>query len=125
MGIFHNKPHLKATRNELRNNGTAAEAMLWTVLKGSQLDGRKFRRQHSFGDHVIVDFYCPSERLVIEVDGPYHDDPIVSANDGDRDQWLRENGIRVVRFKNEEIFDDVERVMEGIKASFIKQREDE
>ena len=67
----HNKKSLKERRKHLRNNGTSAEATLWTLLSKSQLDGRKFRRQHSINS-FIVDFYCPSEKLVIELNGEHH-----------------------------------------------------
>ncbi|WP_255518216.1 endonuclease domain-containing protein [Fulvivirga sp. M361] len=65
---LYNKPELKKFRKELRNNGTSAEATLWTMLKNKQLEGRKFRRQYSVG-YYILDFYCTSERLAIELDG--------------------------------------------------------
>ncbi len=68
---IHNKPELKQFRKKLRNNSTSAEAILWTYLKQKQLEGRKFRRQQSIG-HYIVDFYCPAEKLVIELDGADH-----------------------------------------------------
>jgi len=57
-------------RKDLRNNSTPQEDILWSKLKHSQL-GFKFRRQHSIGGY-IVDFYCPSKKLVIEIDGPAH-----------------------------------------------------
>ena len=58
----------KTKRKKLRNNLTPAEAALWNLLKNSQLEGRKFRRQHSVGFYIL-DFYCPSERMAIELDG--------------------------------------------------------
>lgn len=60
----HNKKYLIDIRKELRRNMTPAEAYIWNELKGSQLEGRKFRRQHSIYNY-IVDFYCPSEQLII------------------------------------------------------------
>lgn len=69
---INNLPALRFFRKALRHNLTPAEAKLWTLLKGSQLAGRKFRRQHSVGN-FILDFYCPSERLAIELDGAVHD----------------------------------------------------
>ena len=65
---IHNKPELLAFRKELRNNATPAEAFLWKHLQRSQLEGRKFRRQHSI-HNFIVDFYCASEGLIVELDG--------------------------------------------------------
>ena len=69
--VINNKPELKPLRKQLRNFSTSAEAVLWTHLQKSQLQNRKFRRQHSIGN-FIADFYCPSEKLVIELDGEDH-----------------------------------------------------
>ncbi len=69
--IINNKPELKLLRKQLRNHSTSAEAILWTHLQKSQLQNRKFRRQHSLGK-FIADFYCPSEKIVIELDGEDH-----------------------------------------------------
>jgi very-short-patch-repair endonuclease len=63
-----NHPNRKEYRRRLRNNLTPAEATLWLALKNKQLAGRRFKRQVSI-NHYIVDFYCPSEKLVIELDG--------------------------------------------------------
>ncbi|MBP6392183.1 MAG: endonuclease domain-containing protein [Flavobacteriales bacterium] len=116
MGFFHNRPGLKSIRKGLRSEATSAEATLWSCLKNKQLDGLKFRRQHSFGEHVIVDLYCPEIRLAIELDGSAHSDPIGSANDGVRDEYLHERGIRVLRFDNREVLEDPERVLEAIRS---------
>ena len=78
MGQLHNRKALEARRKALRNNPTPAEEVLWNCLKGSKLEGRKFRGQHGIGPY-IVDFYCPAERLVIEVDGSSHDAPNVRS----------------------------------------------
>lgn len=71
MSKLHNRKHLKDFRKELRNNSTKAESRLWKVLRKRQLEGRKFRRQHSIGNY-IVDFYCPEEKLIVELDGAIH-----------------------------------------------------
>ena len=63
---IHNLKHLEALRKELRKSLTSAEATLWKQLQKSQLNGRKFRRQHSI-KNFIVDFYCPKEKLIIEL----------------------------------------------------------
>jgi very-short-patch-repair endonuclease len=68
---LNNKPILKNYRKGLRNNMTEAEIVLWKYLKGSQLDGKKFRRQHSFGNYIL-DFYCAPLKLAIELDGASH-----------------------------------------------------
>ncbi|TDU43332.1 uncharacterized protein DUF559 [Gelidibacter sediminis] len=68
---IHNRKYLLERRKELKNNATSAKATLWEHLQGSKLEGRKFRRQHNI-ENYIVDFYCASERLIIELDGAVH-----------------------------------------------------
>lgn len=116
--FLHNRKYLKTYRRKLRSNLTLSEARLWKALKGSQLDGRKFRRQHSIGNY-IVDFYCPSEKLVIEVDGGYHNDEAVQESDRIRDLFMNEHSIRVLRVPNEAIRYQLDMVLETIRAEFI------
>ncbi len=111
---IHNLKPLKEYRRALRSNGTPEEAMLWNALRNSQLEGKKFRRQHSIGNY-IVDFYCPSEKIVIELDGQPHFNPGAQANDFERDEWLRSQHFRVLRFENCEVRKDVNRVIEAIR----------
>lgn len=89
---INNLPYLKTFRCKLRNNLKPAEAKLWTYLQRKQLDGRKFRRQHSIGNY-IVDFYCPSERLAIELDGQGHYTPAGQEYDTERTMFLNQFGI--------------------------------
>ena len=77
---IHNKKYLEPFRKELRNNLTPAEAFLWKQLQKRQLKGRKFRRQHSI-ENFIVDFYCPQEQLIIELDGEIHKNAVAEEND--------------------------------------------
>lgn len=114
---LHNQPGMKQRRRDLRNGGTPAEAALWTMLHKSQLDGRKFRRQHSVGRYVL-DFYCPAEKLAVELDGATHDDPLRHSYDGEREGFLKQQGIRVVRFENEHVFTQPEVVLAAIAAHF-------
>ena len=114
---INNKPELKIYRKELRNNLTSAEATLWKFLQRSQLEGRKFRRQHSI-DNYIADFYCPKERLVIELDGAHHFTEAGYEKDQKRTAHLNSLGIRVIRFENREVFEDVEAVLERIRECF-------
>ncbi len=79
-----NRKYLKSFRSSLRKRSTSAEAVLWNILKSRNLDGRKFRRQHSIGNY-IVDFCCPSEKLVIELDGDVHGDYNKIEEDKKRD----------------------------------------
>ena len=112
-----NRKRLKSFRSILRNNSTSAEAVLWSKLKLKNLDGRKFRRQHSIGKY-IVDFYCPSEKLIIELDGDPHGDPGQVWKDTIRDKYLEEFGFTVLRFENRFVFQEPEFVLKGIKKYF-------
>ena len=89
----------------LRNNLTPAEMLLWGHLKGSQLVA-KFRRQHPLGIY-IADFYCHQHKIVIELDGGIHNLPEIVKNDLERQLNIENDGIRVLRFKNEEIFKSI------------------
>ena len=109
----HNLKFLKETRKALRNNATPAEAVLWDCLKNRQLHGLKFRRQHSINLY-IVDFYCPSQKIVVELDGKSHYTLGGAAYDEGRDEVLRSMGIRVIRFENKELVDDIECVLKRI-----------
>ncbi len=117
MERIHNKIVLKERRRQLRNNGTSAEATLWTLLSRKQLEGRKFRRQHSIKNY-IVDFYCPSEKLIIEVDGDVHSSAAGLEYDQKRDKELREMGFRIIRIENEDVFEATLAVLDKIKDSF-------
>ena len=113
----NNISYLKDRRKGLRNNLTPAEATLWNELKGSKLADRKFRRQHSIGNY-IVDFYCPSEKLIVELDGEVHNDAMQSAYDYDRDESLKALGNRIIRFENKLVFKDMEGVLRVIADNF-------
>ena len=114
---LHNKTYLKERRKSLRKELTVAEAFLWKQLKNSQFEGRKFRRQQSIGP-FIVDFYCPEEKLVIELDDEVHNDIISAEYDDNRTEYMKANGIRVIRFENKELFENFDSVMEAIKQCF-------
>ena len=91
--------------------------MLWKALQKKQLDGRKFRRQHSLAN-FIVDFYCPTEKLVVELDGQVHNNSINQEYDSKRTQILNEYGIKVVRFENKLVFEQMDMVLDAIKQEF-------
>jgi len=114
---IHNKKELKGKRRELRKNLTPAETKLWKYLQDSQLEGRKFRRQHSIGQNII-DFYCPKEKLAVELDGNIHFNPVNGQYDLLRDKYITSLGIKVIRFKNKDIFEKSEIVLEAIKSNF-------
>jgi very-short-patch-repair endonuclease len=111
-----NQPSNKRSRQTLRNSLTAAEAVLWNCLKQQQLSGKKFRRQAGVGRY-IVDFLCPECGLVIELDGDAHFSPNADQFDDPRTKYLEKQGLRVIRFENNEIAEDLNGVLETIRAN--------
>ncbi len=95
----------------LRKNMTDAERRLWRQLRQRQLGGFKFRRQLPLGPY-IVDFICLEARLIIELDGGQHQEQ--EAYDQARDEWLQRSGYRVLRFWNNEVFENMEGVLQRI-----------
>jgi very-short-patch-repair endonuclease len=116
---IHNRPEFKYFRKKLRNNSTSAEAVLWIQLKHKQLQGGKFRRQHSIGN-FIVDFYWPEEKLVIELDGEDHFWEKGIINDTKKTNYLSNLGIKTIRFENKWIFEDIDHVLTEISSHFKK-----
>ena len=104
---------LKELSRELRKNETSTEALLWESLRNRKLLGFKFRRQHQFGDYV-ADLYCREAQLVIECDGPAHEPNEQWCHDQNRDAYMIAQGLRVLRFTNQQIQDEIERVLEEI-----------
>ncbi len=99
----------------LRNRQTKAEEILWEQLRKKQLLGFKFRRQHPL-NNFVADFYCHQAKLVIEVDGGYHNEKEQQTYDAERDRIMRELGIEVMRFKNEEVNNGLDVVLERIRG---------
>lgn len=108
--IFNHSKLLKR-RKELRKSLTKEEYQLWFYLKNKNL-GFKFRRQHGIGPY-IVDFYCKEKNLVIELDGSQHIE--AKEYDKERDLYLQTLGIKVIRFWNSEIENNIEGVLIKIK----------
>ena len=102
--------HPRLQRN-LRNAPTGAESKLWQRLRHRQLDGCKFRRQHPFGDFVL-DFVCLERKVVVELDGSQHAD--LTSYDNARSRFLESAGSIVLRFWNNETFENQEGVLEVI-----------
>ena len=113
----HNKPYLKERRKSLRSSLTPAEAAFWRILKKQKFGGRKFRRQHSVGNYVL-DFYCPEEKLAIELDGEVHFNDVARDYDTKRKSYLQNCGIRVLRFENKWVFEELETVLNRIESNF-------
>lgn len=114
---IHNREYLREKRKHLRSNSTSAEATLWNALKGKQLFERKFRRQHSILNY-IVDFYCSSEKLIIELDGAVHLDFGQQNYDYERTEKLEQLGYKLIRFENKEVFESLEFVLDEIRNHF-------
>jgi len=99
-------------RKELRNHSTSAESTLWKTLRGRQISGLKFRRQHSIGSYIL-DFYCPEIKLAIELDGEVHNRQ--EDYDERRTCFLNIEGIGVLRFENRTVFENAEQIMREIE----------
>ena len=113
---IHNERNQKILRQTLRNNVTSVEAIIWRTLKGKQVDGQKFRRQFRVGSYVI-NFYYPEIRLGIELGGEVHKTSYTNEYDEMRTKFLNDNRIRVMRFDNEVVYNNVEGIIEEIKGT--------
>ncbi len=108
-----NPKEQKELRKALRNAMTPAEATLWRLLKSRQVGGLKFRRQHGLGPY-IMDFYCTSIKLCIELDGEVHYNDSAYIHDEERTRFLKENGITVLRFENKVVWKDINAIAGAI-----------
>jgi len=113
---YNAKPSVFAKAKELRENMTPAERMLWERLRCNQL-GVRFKPQHPI-DIFIADFYCHRVKLVVEVDGKIHASQ--AAYDDGRTADLERFGIKAIRFRNEEVFDDIDMVIRQIKQTLYE-----
>lgn len=110
VGKTMDEQTLKYVR-ELRRSQTPLEAKLWKELRAKQISGLKFRRQHPIGPY-IVDFYCSSSKLVIEIDGESHGEQV--EYDAIRTEYLESRGYRIIRFLNEDVNHNIDGVLEVI-----------
>jgi very-short-patch-repair endonuclease len=115
---FRAKPGTFETARILRKNMTFPEKVLWERLKGNQISGLRFRRQHPI-DIFIADFYCHKARLVIEVDGSIHKEQF-EYDDG-REAEIEKYDIMIIRFTNNEVINDIETVINKIKEVIIER----
>ena len=97
---------------------TEAEKMLWEYIRSEQL-WFKFNRQHIVGDY-IVDFICLEKGLVIEVDGGYHSEYEQMQRDECRTEHLEDMGLKVIRFSNEEVLNNIEGVLDNIRKELYR-----
>ena len=109
----HNQPEQLEERRRLRHKSTPEEWALWQTLKGKQIEGLKWRRQFSTGAYIL-DFYCPSAKICIEVDGIQHQTEEHQAHDRRKDAYLAKEGIRVIRVPNNAVWHDSDMIIDAI-----------
>ncbi len=114
-------PEIFKRAGELRKNMTEAESKLWSLLRKKQVGGKRFRRQHPVKT-FIVDFYCHECKLVVEVDGSIHKLEGQKEYDNGRTYELEQLGLKVVRFTNNQVLQQPEKVIELIKKSITKAK---
>ncbi len=112
MAFLYNDPIKKDLRRQLRKNQTPAERKLWNCLRNKQLLGFKFFRQYGCGRYIL-DLFCPVCRLAIEIDGGQHSE--TKDYDIERTEYLKSENIKVIRFWNNEVLNNIEGVVEEIK----------
>ena len=98
----------------LRKESTSAEKLFWEIVKSRKLKGLKFRRQHPLRFYV-ADFYCHEAQLVIELDGNIHDIEEVKLKDKEREEVIKEFGLTIMRFTNDEVFTELDKVVEKVE----------
>jgi len=113
MPIKKGTPKLLSLKRRIRTNPTRAEQLLWAKLRHNQIYGLKFRRQHGIGSY-IVDFFCPERSLVIEVDGDVHAIETQHNKDLERENYLTTLGLQILRYTNDEIFNNLNGVLEDL-----------
>lgn len=114
MPRLYNRNKYLERRSYLRRNATNAERILWEQFRDRRFWGLRFRRQHGIGLY-IVDFYCKEKRLVVEVDGDSHSTLHQREYDRVRTAWLNSMCLRVIRFANDEVEENLERVLIMLK----------
>ena len=105
----------KEIARHLRKNLTMGEKILWGFLRNKNFEKLRFRRQHPI-DNYIVDFYCKEKNLIIEIDGPLHEDEERKLKDAIRQTYLEAKGYRILRFKDKELSGDIDIILKRIKS---------
>jgi len=106
---------LKQNAKDNRHDQTEAESAFWQLAKGSGF-GEKCRRQYIIGQY-LVDFFFRKSMLIVELDGGYHFTEEQQKEDAIRQDWLEHMGYRIIRFKNEEVLFDTDKVIEIVKQN--------
>jgi very-short-patch-repair endonuclease len=120
--IIPYNPKLKELARKLRNNSTKSEIALWQELKGKRIHGYDFHRQKPLLNY-IADFYCYELKLVLELDGYTHQFEEVQIKDDQKQSELENIGLTVIRFQDNEIFNDMNNVLREIEGHVIKFEE--
>ena len=110
MKFLKNDPQLKQRRRELRRNQTDAEKVFWSQVRNRQFNGMRFFRQYSLGPYIL-DFYCPTVKLAVELDGGQHNQSKNREYDTFRSEYLKAHGIEVIRFWDNEVLLDIQGVL--------------
>jgi very-short-patch-repair endonuclease len=121
MTEFFNRKPTKKRRRYLRKTMPKAEAVLWKCLKGRQVLGCKFRRQYGVAEYSI-DFYSPEVKLAIEVDGASHFHTTGKRRDQERDRFLERFEIRILKFLNTDVLENLDEVVEAIGREVERRR---
>lgn len=113
MKLIYNNPYLKHRRQTLRKNQTEVEKLLWFRLRNRQIQGFKFYRQYSIGPYIL-DFYCPTRKLGVELDGSQHKEANNIKYDEERKNYISNYQINILRFWDNEVMTNIEGVIEKI-----------
>jgi very-short-patch-repair endonuclease len=121
--IIPYNPKLKERARYLRNNSTKAEAFLWNFLKGKQIHGFDFHRQRPV-DNYIIDFFCQELYLAIELDGYSHLLVQSEKSDQYKEERLTDLGVKLIRFWDDEVFNDLDNVLRVIEITVLERSEE-
>ena len=114
--VYGASPEIIKRAADLRKRLTKAESVLWNKIGKNQINGYRFKKQHPISK-FIVDFYCHKALLVIEIDGDIHNKEEVLERDEGREYELQKLGLTILRFTNEEVIKNIDKVIENIKAA--------
>lgn len=110
---LYNDPATKDKRRALRKNATDAERRVWSILRKSQM-GARFFRQYGVGPYIL-DFFCPTHKVAVEIDGGQHNEEVHKQHDRERTAYLTQQHIQVLRFWNNDVLQNIEGVWQKIR----------
>ena len=115
MNFIYNNSLFKERRRALRANPTDAEQVVWAHIRNRQIEQCRFRRQYSVGPYIL-DFYCPTIRLAIELDGKQHEEQESALYDSEREKYLMDLDIKTIRYQNGDVMKNTKNVIENIRT---------